>query len=390
MRILFASPHCALDRSSGAAISVTTQLEELAALGWQCSTLSGTVTDRQERIDEHYQEWGIRRVGWVADSLLLGTQRQGVEHCIVPMRDTRRSQISSGDEQRYFNVLRQQLRSQRPDVLYLYGKRLLEQAMVREAGRQGIPTAFYLANASYRDTDPFEQVAAIFTPSQALADFYHQQLGLHAHTIGSFTRPLQLPAGERQAVLFVNPELGKGVAFLFAIAQSCLSELPEARFLVVESRGNQQASARALGIDWAQTPNVTFLPQQADLSAAFAQARLLLFPALSFDAAPRVIVEALHAGIPVLGSRQGGVAEMLGNGGELIEIPPAYACEPATIPATEILKPWVTSLQRLWHDEAWYAAQSTRAKTAAQAHDLPELARKLSQRLANLAATGSA
>jgi glycosyltransferase involved in cell wall biosynthesis len=385
MHILFASPHCALDRGSGAAISIKTQLEELARLGWRCRTLTGTVTSVHEPVGRHFAEWGVHRAGQAGQSLLLGTNRRGVEHLIVPMRDTRRAHITSGDEQRYFDVVREQLRNRRPDVLYIYGGRLLEQAIMREARRQGIATAFYLANASYRE--PFEDADAVFTPSRALAEFYGESLGLTAEAIGSFTRPLTLPPERGEAVLFVNPEPGKGASFFVEIARRCLTELPEVRFLVVESRGTKESSARQLDVDWAELPNVVFLPQQADLCAAFATSRLLLFPALCFDAAPRIIVEANHAGLPVLASAHGGSPEMLDGAGFLIEVAQRYRAALTTLPDSDAVTPWVEHLKVLWRDQEAYALACARATAAARRHDLPCLAETLSRRLAALVRT---
>ena len=45
---------------------------------------------------------------------------------------------------------------------------------MREAHRERIATAFYLANATYRDSPPFEDAGAIFTPSRALAAYYRE------------------------------------------------------------------------------------------------------------------------------------------------------------------------------------------------------------------------
>jgi glycosyltransferase involved in cell wall biosynthesis len=401
MHVLFVSPHCALDRNSGAAISVTTQLEELAKLDWKCRTLTGTVTSGQEPIDRHFAAWGVRRAGHAAQSLLLGTNRGGVEHLIVPMCDGRRSHITCGDEQRFFGVVREQLRRNRPDLLYIYGKRLLEQAIMREARRQGVVTAFYLANGSYREPEPFDDADAIFTPSQTLARFYGDSLKLTANSIGSFTRPLAVPPESTkdpdapvlreflpggQAVLFVNPEPGKGASFLIEIARRCLTELPEARFLVVESRGTKASAASQFQIDWAELPNVAFRPQQADLGLAFAAARLLLFPSLSFEGAPRIIVEANHARIPVLSSAHGGSPEMMDGAGFLIEVPPVYQSAFTTLPDSDAVKPWVEHLKLLFRDREVYDFACARAGEAAKRHDLPRLAETFSRRL--LALTG--
>jgi len=66
---------------------------------------------------------------------------------------------------------------------------------------------------------------------------------------------------------------------------------------------------------------------------------LLLFPALSFDAAPRIIVEANHAGLPVLASAHGGSPEMLDGAGFLIPVAPHYRADPATLPDSGAVTP---------------------------------------------------
>lgn len=381
MDILFVSVHSVLDRASGAAISVKTQLEELAKLGWDCRTVTGTVNSGHLPFDESYSTLGVRRVGQAHQSVLLGVTLRGVNHLIVPMHNARRSHITSDDEQRYFEVVREQLRDRRPDVLYVYGKRLLERAILREARQQGIATAFYLANASYHEADAFEDADAIFTPSHALAQFYANLLNLKTQTIGSFTRPLPQPSKPGEAILFVNPEPGKGMCFLIEIARTCLTELPEAHFLVVESRETRETSARQFNVDWKQLPNVRFLPQQPDLDAAFAAARVLLFPALSFDAAPRIIVEANHAGLPVLSSAHGGSPEMLDGAGFLIDVPSRYRKATTMLPDSEAVRPWVEHLKLLWLDEAAYTEARSRAAAASSRHDLPALAERFNRRL---------
>jgi len=386
MEIVFASPHCALDRSSGAAISVTTQLEQLASLGWTCRTVTGTITSSAEPFDRHFAALGVRRAGQCGGSILLGTDRHGVEHRIVPMHGQRRGAMTSDDEERYFAVVRAQIRSRRPDLVYVYGKRLLEQAILREARRQGIATAFYLANAGYGDPAPFADADAVFTPSKALARFYRERLGLAAESIGSFTHPLVRSSEPGESIVFVNPERGKGVSFLFQIARQCLVELPEARFVVVESRHTRESSARMLGIDWDDVPNVSFVGQQPDLTAILGAARVLLFPALAFDAAPRILVEANHLGLPAISSAHGGSPEMLDGAGFLIDIPQRYRDAPMVLPDADAVEPWVRDLTLLLRDPAAHAAARRRAGAAAGRHALTRLAGALSDRLALLAA----
>ncbi len=67
---------------------------------------------------------------------------------------------------------------------------------------------------------------------------------------------------------------------------------------------------------------VEFVPWQSDVRPVLAELDLLIVPSKPVDATPRVIPEALSAGVPVIAYRIGGIPEVLGDGDGGILVPP--------------------------------------------------------------------
>jgi glycosyltransferase involved in cell wall biosynthesis len=392
MRILFASPYCLLDTSSGAARSVTTQLEELVRLGWSCRSMTLPVMDQPGRVEATavLRAQGLRKVS-AAKPPLWGMRRNGVEHIVVPCSESRRGKVPAQHEQVFFHLFRQQLREWQPDVVLGYGGLLLESAIFGEARRQGIRTVFYLANAEYRDAWPFQNVDRILTPSRALADLYRSRLGVEAQPIGSFTRLpdiVEVPQrSQRDRVTMVNPSPEKGLAYLLAIAEACQTRLPQTRIQVVESRGSEASVRARHGDRLDRLKNIEFVPHQPTLDAVLGRSRALLFPSLWFEAAGRTLLEAQAYGVPVLASRHGGNAEQLNGGGFLFDIDERSLRDFGRIPEADEVAPWVDCLATLTNDDAWEEA-SGRALAVARRRNLGRLAQGLSQTLTSLCQAG--
>jgi glycosyltransferase involved in cell wall biosynthesis len=104
--------------------------------------------------------------------------------------------------------------------------------------------------------------------------------------------------------------------------------------LVVAGDGPERALLRAAAptVDYRGT-----LPG-AEIPSLLSRARALLLPSLSFEGAPRVVLEAYASGVPVLASRLGGLPELIedGNSGVLVR--------PADVAA------WAAALERLTED----------------------------------------
>ncbi len=71
-------------------------------------------------------------------------------------------------------------------------------------------------------------------------------------------------------------------------------------------------------------------------------------------------------GIPVLASNRGALPEIVGNGGELFDIPAQYTPETRTIPTADEIQPWVERIIELWDDPVAYVEAGRRAHARAQ------------------------
>src|SRR5262249_10253197 len=86
------------------------------------------------------------------------------------------------------------------------------------------------------------------------------------------------------------------------------------RWLLVSDgplRGELEARARSLGLD------VAFLGRRRDVPALLARVAALVHPSWS-EGCPNVVLEAMAAGLPIVATRVGGTADLLGDTGWLV------------------------------------------------------------------------
>lgn len=142
------------------------------------------------------------------------------------------------------------------------------------------------------------------------------------------------------AVLFVNPVPEKGAHLVAAIAES----LPHRRFLVARSWPDHP-DHRHVAID---LPNVEWVASGADMRPIYARTRLVLMPSMWEEALGRVVWEAQVSGIPAIVSARGGLPEAAGSGG-------------IAVPVTAPVARWCAEIERVFTDDAHYAALSAGA-----------------------------
>lgn len=385
MRIMFASAHCLLDSSSGAALSLQKQLELLRLRGWECCALTGAVLDPEKRVEQRSAlgPWGIQDDGVIGGRPIWSASHNGVQHTVLSFVDSRRHYSTAYEEYLLYHLVQQRLKNWMPDIFYCYGGWTLERSLLRLARKQGSMTCFMLTNNNYDDPDVFLDVDHVFTPTRMLAGQYRERLGIDPVPIGEFCDTTATLV-EREApryVTFINPAPEKGVALFVEIARQALERLPELRFLVVQSRWTKELVAEYLGIDWLTLPNVAFVPQQQDMRAVYAQTRVLLFPTFWFEAGGRTLLEAQANGIPVLASSHGGIRETLAGGGFVFDIPERCQQDLRQLPQAADAAPWLQCLERLCHEPAEFAEASGRALAASRTHDIGLLADDLDERL---------
>lgn len=365
MNILFTSPRCLIDPSSGAALACKTMLERLAARGHRVTAFGTTVFDRPEFASpgDFLGSLGARIKDQPHGEPVWTHAADGVRYYGTIARHQRRNLMFAAEELVFFRVLQALVARDRPDIVMTFGGKLLDLHCYSWLHEAGIPIVFYLANPSYRRRDTFRHVDVVTTDSEATATLYRQRLGLEVVVIGKFIEPAQAaPDAPHDCVTLVNAEPRKGVAILVGIAHRMAREGSATRFLVVESRGRLDTALEAWGLTRADIPNVEVLPVQPNLNAVWSRTRVLLQPSLWHESGPRTVLEAYSLGIPVLATRSGGLPETVGDERLLFPVPEELRDNHLARPAAATIDAWLARLRTLLEDPQAYAEASRLAR----------------------------
>ena len=192
---------------------------------------------------------------------------------------------------------------------------------VRVGQEHGIPVICHVRDVRFQP-DAMRALAAaggrLLACSHYMASWVEREAGVRPEVFypavaGEHYQAERDPGG---SITFINPVPLKG----FEVFLEILPLLPDERFLVVESWPLND-SFEAVRSTLASFPNVRFLPRLPDIREVYRQTRLLLVPSKFEEPAGRVVVEAQHCGIPVLVSARGGLPEMVGEGGLVVQSP---------------------------------------------------------------------
>lgn len=151
----------------------------------------------------------------------------------------------------------------------------------------------------------------------------------------------------RATVTYINPHPLKGLDTALALAERC----PDIPFVFVRAWTLSPEGEADLRRRVAPLRNVRLRHGTRDMKSVYGDARIVLVPSRWEEAFGRVAAEAQCSGIPVIGTRCGGLPEAIGPGGAVID------------PGAPI-ETWVGALRALWDDPAQY----DRVRAAALAH----------------------
>ncbi|HJZ97112.1 MAG TPA: glycosyltransferase, partial [Candidatus Solibacter sp.] len=204
-----------------------------------------------------------------------------------------------------------------PDVVW--SNSFLGWPLLRQARDEGRAAVWYLHDRR-PDPEDLRQAAGCGVRMIAVSRFIRDRVQRASGAACGVVYPLigepdyAVDPGPERFVTFINPRPVKGYKIFLAIA----GMMPEVRFLVVEGwpLGDERTAVER---ELALLGNVTFLRQLPDTREIYRQSKLLLVPSVVEEGGPRVIREAQLNGIPVLGSCRGGVPEMVGAGGMVVE-----------------------------------------------------------------------
>ena len=237
----------------------------------------------------------------------------------------------------------------------------------QSAGEANVPIVVYLRNVEFHELagDLSELKSAHYIAnSDFTARAYRDRFGIQSTVIPPTIDPerYRTPTS-KEYVTFINPYKEKGFELAVRIAERC----PEIPFLFVESWKLDGDHRAAVEQTIAPLKNVTLQSRTDDMKTVYGRTKILLAPSKWEEAWGRVASEAHCSGIPVVGSRRGGLPEAIGEGGIVLD----YDAP---------LDDWVASIRQLWNDADHYDRLSAAAldlfeaapaRSRASVHDVP-------------------
>lgn len=376
-RIVFLSPMCLLDRRSGAASTVRTWLEWLAGAGCECRSITLSVFDGSSEYPLA-RELGSSAAARENVGKFVNVRRSGVLHSIFHTSSTVGRNVKEPELSVFLQAAGKMLERMGPDIVISYGSSGFTRRLQAMARKRCGCFLFYLANANFTDPEMFDRKDVVVCPSEFLACYYRERLGLDPLVLWDPIDPAVLPEEYEEKdipsfpdcrglgfVTFINPVPAKGLPLFIRLARTALQERPEITFLAVEGRMSRSELEQA-GLDIVYMPNVWWIPNQQDMRRIYRRSSIVLVPSFWHEASCRVVAEAQLNSLPVLAARRGGIPEQLNGGGFLFDIPARCTENYRKIPSEEEVRPWLDRITMLMHSRDAYQEAADRARAAAR------------------------
>ncbi|RWG87922.1 glycosyltransferase [Mesorhizobium sp.] len=222
---------------------------------------------------------------------------------------------------------------------------------------EGVPVVVYLRNVEFHELggDLRELNSAHYIAnSEFTARTYKREFGIDSTVLPPTINPaLYSTPTTGEFVTFINPNEEKGFDLAVKIGAAC----PEIPFLFVESWKLDDDQRARIGETIAPFANIKLESRTNDMKTVYGRTRILLAPSKWEEAWGRVASEAHCSGIPVVGSRRGGLPEAIGSGGVVLDYDAPLA-------------DWVEAVRRLWNDRKEYERLSTAARAFSERAEL--------------------
>jgi glycosyltransferase involved in cell wall biosynthesis len=328
----------------------------MARAGWRVRALGSTASESHDPATgmRTLEQLGIARSGCP----VLAFSHNGVDYRLLDTGPATVNEARVRHASDFDQLLHEALAAGRPDIVLTYGSSHAEVARRARARKLGSRVVFSVHNFAYREPHAFSEVDVILTPTRAVSDHYRASHHVNSISLRMAIDPTDVLAPVREPAFytFVNPTKMKGVHLFVRLLQRSRQQIPDAMFLVVESRGSSQHLSQAAaecGVDLTQLTNFRIVRNTPKPANVFAVTRVLLVPSL-MEAGARIAAEAMINGIPVIGSDQGGTPETVAEGGIIL-------------PAGEDnVDQWADAIATLHHNEPLYRklAQAAAEATA--------------------------
>lgn len=235
----------------------------------------------------------------------------------------------------------------RPDVAVVQCHKSVPIGRALQA--EGVPLVVYLRNVEFHELggDLRELHSAHYIAnSEFTARSYKARFDIDSTVIPPTINPAFYSTPTTGAfVTLINPYEEKGFELAVRIAKAC-SEIP---FLFVESWKLDDDHRARIEQTIAPLGNVTLESRTSDMKTVYGRTKILLAPSKWEEAWGRVASEAHCSGIPVVGSRRGGLPEAIGSGGVVLDYEAPLA-------------DWVAAVRLLWNDSQEYERLSAAAR----------------------------
>ena len=375
-------PQLPQDPSSGAARSVTTICEILAAAGFQVHALATTATEKGDRLDVRpWLESSGRAVQLTrsrGERPELHFRQRGVSYRLLDTGGAGAHGWNKVHGARFDQLFDEELERHDPDLVLTYGGTPADLKRRQRARRRGIKVVFALRNFGYLVPGAFEHTDAILAASEFVSRRYRDVLGVESTALPLPLAMEDVVAPEREAVFvtMINPSPEKGVMFFARLAEEISLRRPTIAILAVESRGGGGTTVRAGmagGFDLRRHENIMLAEAVSKPREIFAATRILLAPSLWEEPAGRVAAEAMVNGVPALVSARGGLAEVANGGAVVLPIPQEVTPGTTVPPPAWMVEPWVEAVLKFAADDDYYQQASARAYEAGRIYRPDEL-----------------
>lgn len=214
----------------------------------------------------------------------------------------------------------------------------------------------YFVDAVFRyEREWISKASIVVSNGYYMSKIVKEWYNIDSPVIYPFVHAVKIEKWHPEYITFINPSRHKGLYIFLEIAE----RLPKKRFLVV---GHNTES-----INFSKYENIKYVPWVEDRSNIYFQTRLLLSPSIWPEPFGRVCVEAGFNGIPSIASNTGGLPEVVGDGGILIDF-------------YEDAEKWIEAITML-DDNKVYEGYSERAKIYSRKFRIEKIVREFKELL---------
>jgi glycosyltransferase involved in cell wall biosynthesis len=372
--VVFCSPMCLLDNTSGAAICMRTYLTVLSEAGLRCASFSASLFDPKEEVP--ISVLGVKVDKQKLLHKLAVIDHRNIKHHVLITESSQSVNMTREEKVRFQSAWGGWLERYKPKIILTFGGSRFSAALHQMARQQGAALVHYLANGEFSQLDFVLPGDRVICPSRFLADWYGGNPGIVADVLYPIIDEGRFSQGEcnedmlesrRQLgfITFMNPIPSKGLALIYKLAEMAMAHQLPYQFLVTEGRVDREW-LRNSRYNLYRLPNVWMVPNRADVKEIYRRTSLLLVPSFWQEGFGRNIVEAQLAGVPVVASAIGGTVEALNGGGHAIAQDPMLQSDFLLPPTDQKLSQWWHALNYVLGSRDVYRCEVAKALEAAQ------------------------